>query len=79
MGFVDVAAVAGVVGAVAVVLAGGAWDESAERSSTGAAVCVEAQPAPNIATNAASANGIEIFSQDKTCLKSIPRRSAERN
>ena len=77
--FVGVVGVAGEVGAVPVVLAGEVWDEFAERSSTGAAVCVEAQPAPNIATNAASASGSEISSQDKTHLKSLPPRSAERN
>jgi hypothetical protein len=76
---VDVVGVVGVGGAVPVVVAGAVWDGFVERSSTGAAVCVEAQPAPNIATNAANARGSEISSQEKAHFKSIPPQSAERN
>src|SRR6266850_2062295 len=57
----------------------GARDAFGERSSTGAAVGVDAQPAPSAATNAASMSGRENSPQRKTIVKPKPPQSAERN
>ena len=74
-----VATGAPVTGALAGAAAGAGRDAFGERSSTGAAVCFDAQPAPSIAITAASINGREIFWQRQTIIKSKPPQSAERN
>src|SRR5258708_38495287 len=78
-GAVVAVATAAAVAGVEVGTTAGARDAFGERSSTGAAVGVDAQPAPSPATNAASMRGREISPQRKTMFKPKPPRSAERN
>ena len=70
---------AAVTGTAAGGAAGAGRDAFGERSSTGAALCLDAQPAPSPAINAASISGDEKFWQRETMIKLRPPQSAERN